>query len=141
MAGDKTTTGQCNCGDVAFAIDTKLSDVYVCHCSICRRSTGSGGIAVAVVPVESFRWTQGQDAVRYWAKPGHDWHTSFCPTCGSTLPGMNDAASMYVPVGLLTSGDDRLRVAHHLWVGSKACWEEIGGSAPQHQKAITSGDQ
>ena len=38
-------TGACNCGAVQFEIDAALSGVFVCHCSICRRSTGSNGIA------------------------------------------------------------------------------------------------
>jgi len=32
--------GECNCGVVSFKIDSILSDVYICHCSICRKSTG-----------------------------------------------------------------------------------------------------
>jgi hypothetical protein len=43
------TRGECNCGAVQFEIDADLTDVFVCHCSICRRSTGSNGIAVVVV--------------------------------------------------------------------------------------------
>jgi hypothetical protein len=37
--------GECNCGAVAFEADADLSGVFVCHCSICRRSTGNNGIA------------------------------------------------------------------------------------------------
>lgn len=37
--------GQCNCGAVSFTVTTELSDVIVCHCSFCRRATGSNGIA------------------------------------------------------------------------------------------------
>ncbi len=33
---------------------------------------------------------------------------------------------MFVPAGSLTEGGDALRVAHHIWVGSKAVWDEIG---------------
>ena len=29
--------GECNCGAVAFEIDTQLTDVFVCHCSICKK--------------------------------------------------------------------------------------------------------
>jgi len=30
------------------------------------------------------------------------------------------------------SGAERLKVAHHIYVGSKANWEEIGDSGKQH---------
>lgn len=49
-------TGSCNCGSVKFGINTEISDVYVCHCSICRKSTGSGGIAVTIVRNGNFSW-------------------------------------------------------------------------------------
>jgi hypothetical protein len=56
--------GACNCGTVQFEIDSELNDVYVCHCSICRRFTGSNGIAVVVVPNEKFRWLHEVDTAR-----------------------------------------------------------------------------
>ena len=58
--------GQCNCGEVAFKIYDDISDVYICHCSICRKSTGSNGIAVFVVDNESFQWMLGEEQVLTW---------------------------------------------------------------------------
>ena len=128
--------GQCNCGAVAFEVDADLSDVFVCHCSICRRATGANGIAVVVIANEAFRWLRGQDQIVAWTKPGHDWHCWFCRTCGSPLPGANDPARMFVPAGLIDQGGESLRVAHHIWVGSKAVWDEIGDTGKQHREAF-----
>ena len=125
-------SGQCNCGSVAFEIGTGLADVYVCHCSICRRFTGSGGIAVVVVANDDFRWTRGDDQRTAWENPETGWSRWFCRACGSPLPGPNDEARMFVPVGLLSDGTEGLRVAHHIWVSSKAEWEEIGDAGRQH---------
>ncbi|MDJ0656553.1 MAG: GFA family protein [Xanthomonadales bacterium] len=124
--------GQCNCGAVAFEIAAKLTDIYLCHCSICRKSTGGGGIAVVVVHNKDFRWRRGQEQVTTWQKPGHDWQTSFCQGCGSPLPGPNDESRMYVPAGLIDEGGENLRVAHHIWVDSKAHWDNIGDDGQQH---------
>ena len=131
--------GECNCGTVQFEIETELSDVYVCHCSICRRSTGSSGIAVVIVPKDRFRWIMGEANIATWQKPGTDWHTWFCRTCGSTLPGENNATTMFVPAGLITRGGESLRVAHHVWVGSKAAWDEIGDAGKQHREGFQAG--
>ena len=125
-------SGECNCGAVRFEIDGDLTDVYVCHCSICRRATGSNGIAVVVVPNERLRWVQGRDHVVMWSKPNADWQAWFCRTCGSPVPGQNDPARMFVPAGSITAGGDALRVVHHVWVGSKAVWDEIGDVGKQH---------
>ena len=102
-------TGACNCGAVQFEIDAALSGVYVCHCSICRRSTGSNGIAVVVVQNEQFRWVQGRQRIATWKKPNASWQTWFCSVCGSPVPGENDAARMFVPAGAITQGGDELR--------------------------------
>jgi hypothetical protein len=128
--------GECNCGAVAFEIRTDLSGVFVCHCSICRRSTGSNGIAVVVVDNAAFRWVRGEDRIATWKKPGADWQKWFCRVCGSPLPGANDESRMFVPAGLITEGGDALRVVHHVWVDSKAGWDEIGDSGKRHAGAF-----
>jgi hypothetical protein len=128
--------GECNCGAVAFEIDAELSDVFMCHCSICRRFTGTNGIAVVLVDNKAFRWLRGEDHVASWTKPGSDWHCWFCLVCGSPLPGANDASRTFVPAGLISAGGEGLRVAHHIWVGSKAVWDEIGDAGKQHLEAF-----
>ena len=128
--------GECNCGAVAFEITADPTDIYVCHCSICRRSTGSGSIAVVVVGNEDFRWRRGRQLITAWQKPGHDWRTCFCQRCGSPLPGVNDQARIYVPAGLIVEGGENLQVAHHIWVGSKAHWDVIGDAGQQHATAL-----
>lgn len=128
--------GECNCGAVAFKIKSQITGVYICHCSICRKTTGGGGFAVVIVNSNKLSWAQGKDNINYWVKPGHEWHTSFCRICGSPLPGKNDNTNTYIPVGSLTSGHENLKVAHHIWVGSKASWEEIGDSGKQHAQGF-----
>ena len=129
--------GKCNCGSVAFEIDADLSGVVVCHCSICRRSTGSNGIAVVVIDNDAFRWTRGEDQIATWKKPDADWQKWFCRTCGSPLPGKNDESRMFVPAGLISNGTEVLRVIHHIWVDSRAAWDEIGDSGQQHREAFS----
>lgn len=131
-------TGACVCGGIQFAIDAALTDVYVCHCSICRRNTGSNGIAVVVFPNKAFRWLRGQELVATWKKPGHDWQTWFCSVCGAPVPGENDATRMFAPAGSITSGGEALQVRHHIYVGSKAVWDEIGDAGQQHPEAFGS---
>lgn len=129
-------TGECNCGAVAFEIDADLKDVFVCHCSICRRATGANGIAVLLVENAKFRWLRGEDNIATWKKPGADWQCWFCRTCGSPVPGANDPTRMFVPAGLIREGGENLKVAHHIWVGSKAVWDEIGDAGKRHEEAF-----
>ena len=128
--------GECNCGGVRFEIDADLAGIFVCHCSICRRSTGSNGIAVVVFPKERFQWIRGEELVATWRKPGTEWQKWFCSVCGSPVPGENDAKTMFAPAGSLTQGAEALKVIHHVWVGSKAPWDEIGDSGEQHAEGF-----
>ena len=130
-------TGSCNCGSVKFGISTQVSDVYICHCSICRKSTGGGGIAVAIVNNDDFSWLEGHAFIKTWHKANHDWQTSFCTNCGSPLPGKNDEKASYVPVSLLDSGQGNLKVQHHLFVDSKPAWEKIGDKAIRHKNGFS----
>jgi hypothetical protein len=128
--------GECNCGAVQFEIDGDLSGVFVCHCSICRRFTGSNGIAVVLVANERFRWLRGTEFIETWKKPNTQWQIWFCKVCGSAVPGENDPARMFVPAGSITQGGNALKVIHHVWVGSKAVWDEIADAGQQHAEAF-----
>lgn len=130
------TTGECNCGAVSFEISASPWGVFVCHCSICRRSTGTNGNAVLIIGNDNFQWKTGREEIATWHKPGHDWQTWFCRICGSPLPGVNDKERMFIPAGLLSEDDETLQVIHHIWVDSKASWDEIADSGQQHSGAF-----
>ncbi|MGD8637048.1 MAG: GFA family protein [Gammaproteobacteria bacterium] len=127
---------ECNCRGVAFEIKADLTEVFVCHCSICRRSSGSNGMAVVVIDNDKFRWIRGEGLITYWKKPGTDWQKWFCRICGASLPGVNDATRMFVPAGLISEGGESLRVKHHIWLGSRAVWDKIGDAGKQHPEAF-----
>jgi hypothetical protein len=128
--------GACNCGAVGFEAQIAGVDVYVCHCSICRRATGTNGMAVVIAANRSFRWIRGEAEISTWKKPDADWQRWFCRICGSTLPGHNDPERMFIPAGLITRGGEALRVRHHIFVGSKAPWDEIGDQGQRHHTRI-----
>lgn len=61
--------------------------------------------------------------------------TTFCRTCGSPLPRFHPNGKIYfVPAGVLDD-DPGVKIERHIFVGSKAPWDEIGGSALQFQEA------
>ena len=90
------------------------------------------GLAVLVVDNKAYHWLRGEDHAANWKKPHADWHAWFCRVCGSVLPGANDPARMAVPAALIPEGGENLKVAHHIWVDSKAVWDEIGDTGKQH---------
>lgn len=52
------------------------------------------------------------------------------------MPGVNDEKRMFIPAGSIVEEDETLRVIHHIWVDSKANWDEIGDSGKKHPKAF-----
>jgi hypothetical protein len=123
-------TGGCFCGRVRYRIDGPLAPGRSCHCSRCRKAFSGPGSAYAEVAPGSFSWTGGEDHLaRYETSPG--WGLAFCKTCGSTLCGTHDGRIHGVTLGSV-DGDPGVSIAMHIFVGSKAPWDHIGGDAPQY---------
>ncbi|WP_082075900.1 GFA family protein [Teredinibacter turnerae] len=130
--------GECVCGVVRFTISGPTSQVILCHCSICRKSVGAGGIPIIIASNKFFNWESGLDSIKSWSKPVGDWSTNFCRVCGSPLPRENDSNSMAIPAGLITQGGDDLKVQHHIYSNYKPAWDEIGDDGVIHPEAFGS---
>jgi hypothetical protein len=125
--------GSCLCGSVRFQYSRAVTQVGMCHCSLCRKVSGAASNATIIVPEADFEWVSGSELRRVFTKPS-GWQTTFCTTCGSPLPEkLRGAAAYWVPAGLLDD-DPGLRIGGHIYVGSKAAWEEIGGDAPRFEE-------
>jgi len=125
------TTGACLCGDVSYEIDGSISPIWLCHCSKCRRATGSAFHASAVCSPEKFRWVTGSDSISEYAdSPGYK--VRFCSRCGSPVPSyLEEFGLVFLHAGSL-DGDPGRRIDHHIFVDSKAPWFEIDDGHPQH---------
>lgn len=125
-----TLTGGCFCGQLRYQIDQPLGPGRSCHCSRCRKAFSGTGSAYAEVVPGSFTWTAGADQLtQYETTPG--WGMGFCKRCGSTLCGLNEGKVHGVTLGSV-DGDPGVQIEMHIFVGSKAPWDHIGGSAPQY---------
>lgn len=119
--------GSCLCGDVAFQIGDAPSNIYQCHCSLCCKQGGSSSNSALIVETREFQWLAGHErAASYMRRTGL--RSDFCSRCGSPVPNpLGGAAYYWVPAGLLYD-ESNLKVAVHLFVGSKACWADIPSS-------------
>ena len=123
-------TGGCLCGAVRFGLKEKLAPVGFCHCSQCRRVSGVASNAVLAMRVDRFVWLSGGDNLQTYATAS-GWRTVFCRTCGSPAPNPTpDGRHVWAPAGAL-DGDPDLKIAGHIFVGSKPAWERICDDAPQ----------
>lgn len=123
--------GKCLCGQVQFEVGGSLPNFYQCHCSLCRKLSGSASDTAMFLNGEQFRWLGGEDAVSSY-KTASGYRSDFCRNCGSTVPHlMQNGRQYWVPAGLL-EGDTQSVVAAHLFVGSKAHWDIIADGGEQY---------
>ena len=129
------TGGSCLCGETRFELRGWTTDIGMCHCSKCRKVSGVASNAVLIVPRDGLRWVAGEDRIAKFELPD-GWGTWRCATCGSPLPKLRPGGGAYwVPAGLLDS-DPGVRIKGHIFVGSKAAWDEISGTAVQFVEGI-----
>jgi hypothetical protein len=124
-----TISGECFCGAVRYEVDAPLINAQSCHCSRCRKAFSGAGSAYAEVVPGSFRWTNGEEQLRRY-ESASGWGHCFCQTCGTTLCGLREGAVHGVTLGSV-DGDPGVQIELHMFVGSRAPWDHIGGDAPQ----------
>ena len=124
--------GKCFCGAVHYAVADEFQYAMNCHCSNCRRTTGSAFKPFAGIEREKFAVTQGADGLlTYGSENTHDAH---CQKCGSFLYSVvRDGAWVHVAMGTLVD-DPTIRPQRHIFVGSKAPWFTITDDLPQHRE-------
>jgi hypothetical protein len=128
---DRVLTGRCYCGAVAYRVADAFKYAMNCHCSNCRRTTGSAFKPFAGIEREKLTVTQGADGLLiYGSEKAHDAH---CGECGSLLYSLvRDAAWVHVTLGTLVDAPT-IRPTHHIFVGSKAPWFTITDDLPQYE--------
>jgi len=132
-------TGGCLCGAVRYQITEKPGWSHNCHCSRCRKSSGSAFASNLFCSEDSFAYTNGEELLASFKVPDADRFTHvFCSRCGSTLPFRNEARRLVgVPMGTL-DGDPGLTPRAHIFVDSKAPWFAITDVLPQHAEGLSS---
>lgn len=126
--------GSCLCGAIRYEISKTPEWAHNCHCQRCRKIRGTAFASNLFVPLEAFRYTQGEDLLRSYKLPGAERFTHvFCDVCGSSLPFLNrDRGAAVVPMGSLDD-DPGHQPDAHIFVDSKAPWFTISDSLPQHR--------
>ncbi len=131
--------GGCLCGAIRYRL-REVRSAYWCHCTMCRRSSGSNALPWATVARGDFEVIRGT-LKRYTSSPGVE--RGFCANCGSPiLFDMADEAAVDVTLGTLDAPDS-LPPTHHIWTaGALAMSQGLGHELPRYEaeKPLESGD-
>ena len=129
MAGEPSPEnplrGSCLCGGVRFEVTAPFLWANHCHCSRCRKHSGTFGETQARVRREGSRLLAGEELIRVF-RPDDGRVKAFCSVCGSSLFGGEwpEGDVVAIRFGAL-DGDPGIRPELHLFVASKALWEEL----------------
>lgn len=129
--GVRILSGMCYCGTVRYAVADAFRYAANCHCSNCRRTTGSAFKPFAGIERNRLTLTQGEDRLLIVGDEiGHDAH---CAVCGSLLYSVvREGAYVHVAMGTLVDAP-AIRPARHIFVGFKAPWFTITDDLPQFE--------
>jgi len=123
MTTTKDAHGACLCGDVRFRITGGFDAFFLCHCSRCRKGSGSAHGANLFSSTATLEWLAGADRVRTFRLPGTRHEKHFCGQCGGALPGLQaGGALLVVPAGSLDSAV-ALRPNAHICCADRADWD------------------
>lgn len=127
----RTLAGECYCRAIRYAVADEFSYAFNCHCSNCRRTTGSAFKPFAGIARDKLSVTEGAEHLMIYGDPtGHNAH---CRQCGSLLYSVVRAgAFVHVAMGTLVDAPS-IRPTAHIFVGSKAPWHAITDDLPQYQ--------
>src|SRR5258706_13893184 len=124
--------GKCFCGAVQYEVPDEFRYALNCHCSNCRRATGSAFKPFAGIQREKLRITKGRENLLIFGEDND--HDARCKACRSLLYSVvRDGAFVNVTLGTLVD-EPTIRPSAHIFVGSKAPWFTITDDLPQHDE-------
>ena len=125
-------SGSCLCGAIKFKVTPPIAGFRYCHCSRCRKATGSAHAANMFVPEKQFQWVEGESAVKRFDMPGAQrFAVWFCQNCGTRVPHkIKTTQNMLIPAGLLEEAPDMLPENSIFWE-SRAKWYVAPDAIPK----------
>lgn len=129
-----TIKGGCLCGRVQYRVSGPFDMFHICHCSQCRRSTGSAHASNIFTSKDNIEWLAGEDLVKRFDpdEPGVI-SKAFCTHCGSLVPYVSsNSGKLIIPAGGL-SDDPRIRPQDNIFWKDRADWYDAVVGAPRFE--------
>lgn len=122
--------GGCYCGEVRFSIEPPVKGVLHCHCSQCRRLSGTGFSSWVSVPKAQYTLLTGREQLTRFAVTRHSTRF-FCARCGTAVHTLDIRYPDIVGV-LRGMVHDELEQAPslHAFYDSRAAWVSVSDGLP-----------
>ena len=125
-------SASCLCGAVRIELAGGITDIIHCHCSRCRKSSGTAYATNGFVAASDLEVMSGAERIRaYEVMPGKRRH--FCETCASPLYSSNDndPDRLRLRLGILDSEIVERPMSHN-FVSSRAGWDSFEAVLPHY---------
>jgi hypothetical protein len=124
--------GSCLCGAVAFQIEGALHSARYCHCTNCRKFSGTAYAARALAQAAQLAVTASEAAVTKYDSGGG--LRVFCASCGCPLWYEPNGLPQFrgIPLGVI-DGVGAPKPEMHVWTKSMVGWATISDDLPIHE--------
>lgn len=122
------------CGGVRYELSAPFRRANFCHCSRCRKHTGSIASPQGRVPREGFRLLTGEELLTVYKPEDGGMAKVFCSRCGSSLFGGTwpDGPEVSVRLGTL-DGEPEVGPQFHSFRGEAAGWYALTDDLPSYE--------
>ncbi len=97
--------------------------MYHCHCSLCRKQSGTAANAATLINQQYFEWTSVTSSIFCYQKET-GFRSHFCQRCGSPVPNqVGTTALIWIPLGLLDNAP-KIQQKLSFCLSSKITWAD-----------------
>lgn len=126
--------GSCLCGSIEFSIEHGVTDIIHCHCSLCRKASGSAYATNGFINARDLKLSDKNNTLTFY-ESSEGKRKYFCKVCGAPIYSSNSQSPerYRLRLGALDS-DIAERPISHNFVTSKANWEDLDAQLPRYEK-------
>ncbi|MDD4863617.1 MAG: GFA family protein [Alishewanella agri] len=126
--------GSCLCGAVTIEVHGGIESIIHCHCSKCRKSSGTAYATNGFVRKAGLIIKTGEEQMGcYETVPGKKRH--FCKVCASPIFSSNNVSPELLRLRLgILDADILEKPISHNFVSSRANWDDLDAQLPRYDE-------
>jgi hypothetical protein len=130
-----TLEGSCLCGAVKYEVSGNPQRFYHCHCSRCRKSSGTGHATNLLMTDATLVFTSGESLLKQYKVPEAKRFTrQFCSRCGSSVARfVQETGAVVIPAGSV-DGEIPVKPQARIFWDSRADWSCDGDALPRYSE-------
>ncbi|WP_229518563.1 GFA family protein [Massilia sp. PAMC28688] len=125
-------TGGCHCGAIRYEVRAQPVHRTICHCEMCRGTTGAPCVAWFTVPVDAFHLSGSPTLYRSSAHGTR----AFCPACGTQITFADDALPDEIDVSTCSLAQPAAAApTSHIFTASQVPWMQLADGLPRFPRS------